>query len=277
LLNQTDTNSFTINNRGSVRSNNLSLAAASSNKTKFRLAVDYDEVIININHKWMLKLLKDEVIGKYFSQDHRLIAELEANLRSDYDVFSWLGIKPGTPEFERGMNLYFNDPQFYDKLKPTKYFESIYQSRHFFSEIHVITKCGEDLNAPCNISKKRQMLELFRNFDGIQLGFHFIKGTESKAQEFKQKGIQFDSFVDDSTTNMLDMINIFKDEFNFEAMMPLYCYNFMTPRLIDPVWIQDNRNIFRFFHNLESMNTATLGQIVKELEAKQAQNVLQAA
>jgi hypothetical protein len=277
VLKQTDDNTFVINNGGSVRSNNLSLAGASSKKTKFVLAVDYDEVIVNINHKWMQKLLKDEVISNYFSPEHRIVANLEANLRTDYDVFNWLGIKHGTPEFERGMSLYFNDPKFYSKLKPTKYFESIYQARHFFSEIHIITKCGEDLDAPCNIDKKRQMAFLFRNFDGIKLGFHFIKSSESKAQYFKQKGIKFDSFVDDAQSNMLDMINVFKDEFNFEALMPLYCYNFLTPQKIDPAWIHDGRNQFRFFHNLESLNTQQMGQIVKELEAKQAEQMLVAA
>jgi hypothetical protein len=199
---------------------------------KFIIATDCDECLINISDKWVQTFFGTE-LHNYITDDHRNQMTMNGQLkvmsslwRDKYYLNEWLSIKDPT-HFKEMMDNYYNDPNFYDNLVPSPLFDSIEKMGHLISEIHIITACGSDINAPANKSKAKYLVNLFKELElkhGIIIKIHLLKSGESKGEFLKNNGIKFNLFIDDHVENIIDVIN-HTEYSNYELMVPAYGYN----------------------------------------------------
>ena len=99
---------------------------AVNNNNCFVLAVDCDDVLVNITDKWVRKLLDHPIISTYFKVKHHDEMRLSnsALTRSNYSLLEWLEITD-KEHASIAYDLYFKDPTFYDDLNPTPFAESL--------------------------------------------------------------------------------------------------------------------------------------------------------
>jgi hypothetical protein len=194
-------------------------------KQQFHMVIDCDEVLVKIYQKWITRFANNtKSIPEEFKQ---VLINSDVNMRSKYELIEGLDF----PESLRSevYTHYFDDKKFYDDLEPSLYYfalASMYQnSSHTIGSMSILTNCGAlNEHEGVNISKKRFLLKLFKDFTATKLDFYFLNDPSKKSECINQHIPQYTTFVDDSLGNIEDVIlhtNSKKKEF----LIPLYGYN----------------------------------------------------
>lgn len=214
---------------------NLSQAAVSTvnGDNKIIVAVDCDEVLVNIGDKWLQSIINLPHLYQYLNDDHRGQMTMNGQLptmsslwRNEYYFNKWLDVTDST-HVENLLACYFDDETFYDDLVPSPFFNSLERMAHLLSEVHVITSCSTDLKAPVERSKSKFLANLLQNFEleyGIKVNVHMLPKGVSKGEFIRDNKIHFNLFVDDHVSNLIDVVKHTERD-NYEIMMPSYGYN----------------------------------------------------
>ena len=162
------------------------------------IVCDVDEVLVNISPKWM-NLAFDKGLCP------NKMTEQEVLDRSDYYLDGLI-----TPDENNTFyKLYSESHDFYDDLPVTTFAKSLLNMNvvkpNAISKIHLITKCGDDLNLPVNQSKKRWLEEVFKDIPSFKIDYHYITDNQSKDYIFEHCD-HIDLFVDDKPQNIADIL-----------------------------------------------------------------------
>lgn len=192
------------------------------------LAVDCDEVLVEINDKWTKLALQNKRIQDFIGRDkvNEFLSQ-NTNIRTPYLIIEWLGIH-NEPELVQIFNdTYFNNPTFYDDLKPSKFAHSLLttiSASGIYNSVNVVTHSGSDEDLPANLSKKKFLLQLFKHLP-IEIKFNlFIVNHNLKKSDVLNSIPNFNTFVDDAIHNIKDVITNC-DSMNKEFLIPMYGYN----------------------------------------------------
>ncbi len=174
------------------------------------LAVDVDDVLVNITPKWVGKALAHpemKRVGRFphLPSDRASLRRLVLG-RDMYDLPSWLGI-PG-PMIQEFLLIYANDENFYDDLPPTPMAESVrlsLQLPHITGRVHVISQVMAIGSGGANASKERWLKWLLEpSLNPVSI--HFTLPSEKKSDVLRKHCPEPDTFVDDSMKNVLDVL-----------------------------------------------------------------------
>jgi len=251
-------NNIKIDNRGETNSdkdfvNKLPQSMTNGNN-KFNLLVDCDEVLVDIGQKWMRKVIAHPYLSKYVTPDIKSLYDKGLiNLRVHPYIDNLLKITK--EDFPIWLSLYKDDPYFYDDLLPTPYMCSLVAMLPYIESITVLSKCPDSSNVetPVDISKKKFLLKYFKQMklDDVKVAFHFIPFNESKADFVLKHNIKFNTFVDDNSDNIIDMVQKYP-YMSYEILSPLLGYNSDLPsRLAKEPNYFDNKVSFQQFSNFE--------------------------
>lgn len=236
------------------------------------IVVDCDEVLVNINKKWFNKFASNLTVMNYIEEHNpELYNELyfknlntnvvsikydfNINNRDEYNMLSVINSDVDLIHKEIKdifYSVYYDDKYFYDDLPPSKYFQAILNISNihpdFIDQINIITHCGENVNAPCNISKKKWLGKHFKLLnENIEKYFHFLTIDQCKGEYIAKNIPNFTSFVDDSLKNVLDVLNA-ADVKHREILIPLYGYNGL---FLDKTTIERNESVsISYFENV---------------------------
>lgn len=196
---------------------------------RFIIVSDFDEVIMNISDKWFSKIRLNPTLTPYTNQ--KFVQKLWDKIgtftyRDDYYLNKYLKIdKPEHAELM--LAEYFNDNTFYDDLGFTPFSDSFIGQTEVIEEFHILTHAGAECTEhPVNESKLRA-IERFKNHIGLhysKLHVHLIPANQSKGEFLKEKGIKFNTFIDDHIPNLVSVAKHVEDN-GYELMMPVYGYN----------------------------------------------------
>ncbi|BDH16459.1 MAG: hypothetical protein [Bacteriophage sp.] len=228
---------------------------------KFKLALDCDDMIVNISDKWFEKIKSDATLGKYVKDKHMEEFHLgnSALCRSQYYLNYWLGMD-NLHDVDRMLALYYNDETFYDNLEPTPYLNSLFNMIEMVETIHIITVSGDNINNPATLSKAKWLKEKFSPIENISLRgneidmhYHFLPTHIKKGQFIKQNKIFFNSFADDSLNNVYDVIENSFDS-RYEIIMPFYGFNHLVD--LERIKNANTDSYIQFVHNLTTVSQA---------------------
>lgn len=199
-----------------------------NNNNRFVLAVDCDEVLVNITPKWVDRFINSkEAISHFDEETINKIKEIQPNDRHTYYIHEWLDISNHGALLEAKYNMYYDDPHFYDDLTPTPYFESIkiLLQSNLIEELHIVTSC-KDENLPATKSKRDFLLKQLKpHKNDANFSFYFLDSKTSKSKCINDNDIAFHSFVDDHLGNIIDVIENVPHSSYKEFLIPLYGYN----------------------------------------------------
>lgn len=251
ILKQTSEHSYSFDFSGTKKAGiDASSVGTVNGNNKFVVATDCDDVLVDISNKWMSKIMNDHILRDYITTAHHEVIALNATLRSTYYINDWLGIAdPG--HVKRMLDLYFNDPTFYDDLAPLPYARALLGMAGMLETIHVVTSCGETVDDPVNNSKKRFLARLFSEFPPeVEVKFHLLPSSIKKGQYMKDKGITFNTFVDDHVKNIINVIECIEGT-KPEILMPVYGWNGNVQKDVAEVSV-DKEYFLTPFHNVNT-------------------------
>ena len=214
--------------------------------SKFRIATDCDDVLVNTAGKWVRRILSDDsIVSKIPPEALKRAAERHPMNREEFDITSHFGTNQSwlTPELKKAMlDKFFLDPTFYDSLPPSSYARGLRAmcESDLVEGVWVITSCV-DLKYPVTASKIRFLKRLFDDLRlKTEIHFIFTEHGETKAQAINDREIRYHSFVDDHITNIHDVIAN-TDSREKEFLIPRYGYNIRTPEVSAMVSVQDSK------------------------------------
>ena len=206
-----------------------SSACSINNDNRFVIATDCDDVLVNISDKWIMKATKHPELKHYFENTESVFEKFGSFLmRDQYYIFDAFGVMD--PEHQKIFNsLYFDDPKFYDDLLPLPFMKTLKAMNDYtLGTIHVVTTSGEtlpSLKIPANISKAKWLLRHFSDVNpAITVQFHFLEFGKGKGAYMQEQGIVFNTFVDDFSNNVVEVINSTPYS-GYEIMIPAYGHN----------------------------------------------------
>ena len=187
---------------------------------KFQIAVDCDEVLVNIQGKWAQKILNT------ISDEQEVFDTRHPVNRPNYEITSFLP-DPSLISRNKAYDLYFKDPSFYQDLEPTPYCRGLLSliENGLVEKLAVITHCGNKLTYPCTRSKFLFLEEIFSHLKlKANISYHFLLSSEKKSECINSVIPAYNSFVDDSLKNIYDaMTNTASREKEF--IIPRFGYN----------------------------------------------------
>jgi hypothetical protein len=242
-----------------------------NNGNRFSAVFDCDEVLVNISDKWAKKMLAVPELRKFIPDSMVQTINLGImNLRIVNFIDRLLGIEFGSKEYEIFMSLYKDDPTFYDDLPPSPFLNAVKRTINFYDEIHIITKMPtDDTSHTVDISKKRflvqHLLPLKKENPNLKINIIFLKSNEKKSDAILEQNIKFNTFADDSTENIVDVVSNVTNR-SYEVLVPMYGYNYKSLEEIHKI---ENRTAhsFGFMYNFDSphMNPDLLKNIMFKL------------
>ena len=205
--------------------------------------VDIDDTIVFTSAKWILEAVKHPGLARRMKN---LSIPLESVLdmkmymadvycRTEYDLTKFLEIR------DIAKNLFYKayteNGQFYDGLEPTVFGGSLI-SGGVGNKIIFLTHVLDGL---CNISKERWIKQ---NFGKIDCEYIEIPISQSKGEFIQEHYPDFDTFVDDNPSCLIDVIERFKGEQKYIAY-PKYGYNLIMEEYVKT--LQDAKINIRSF------------------------------
>jgi len=183
------------------------------------IAVDCDEVLVNISPKWLLNLYEkfpnikylQRIYEMYEKENIQAIYE-EALTRTSYNLNTFLNI----PEKD-ALEIYNSNATFYDELPLTPMGEFL-KSVSDKIDLYILTKIT-DRDAPVTQSKLDFLVKHFPNAK-----IYLVKEKESKSAVINANIIEYDIFIDDKGENLLDVIKYTLSE-KKQILFPLLGYN----------------------------------------------------
>ena len=218
---------------------------------KFIIAADCDDVLVNTAGKWVRSILSDQSLASEIPKEAiDAAARAHPMNREKFDISSHFS--PGdwmTKELhQRMLDAYFHDSEFYDDLHPSSYCRALKQMAQMgtVEAIWVVTSCV-DIRLPVTRSKARF---LDRVFDEIRshttVKYIFTQQGETKAEAINSMEIKYNSFVDDSVANIVDVIKNTESR-GKEFLIPRYRYNLQVPDM--PTLVGQHRANIVWFDN----------------------------
>lgn len=203
----------------------------------FVIVADCDDVLVEIGSKVFEKaLLDDKILNLIPDEALERAKRLHPVNRPGYLFATHFGLPEDSEEFKvidkAILDKYFLDPEFYDDLPPTVYMQSLHMmaERRMVKHIHVATQCM-DLALPVTRSKVRFLNRVFAEFRTLcDIDFMMLEHHESKSSAINKHHIQYDSFVDDSLKNIIDVIENTQSH-SKEFLIPIYGHNTVVPNL----------------------------------------------
>lgn len=208
---------------------------------KSHMVIDCDEVLVRISPKWVYKMHLPEnypIFEEHLhvSKKFDLEKHYETVMRRDkFQLYDWMKREFIEGEFaqseildvkEKCMQLY-NDPHFYDDLKPTEMAKSISMlaRNNNIKKISIVTRNLFDSSAE---SKRRFINKLFAScIDKVTI--YELEKDEKKSDVIKE----FDDvshIFEDEISNVIDIIENCPNLENVIISVPKYGYNVDIPQ-----------------------------------------------
>lgn len=227
-----------------------------NNGNRFSAVFDCDEVLVNISDKWARKMLAVPELKKLIPDSMIQAINMGVmNLRIVNFIDRLLGIEFGSKEYETFMSLYKDDPTFYDDLPPSPFLNSVKRTINFYDEIHILTKMPTDEKSHVvDASKQRflvnHLLPLKKENPSLKINILFLKANEKKSDAILEQKIKFNTFADDSTENIVDVVSNVTNR-SYEVLVPMYGYNYKS---LEEIYKIENRTVhsFAFMYNFDS-------------------------
>lgn len=202
---------------------------------QFDIAVDCDDVLVNIAEPWIHAILCDPAIAALLPEEAQENAKLHHPMnRLQFDILSHFHrdtskISPADQLLMH--NKYFMSETFYDELEPSSYYFMLKSMMEFgvLKSVSVVTSCI-DLSYPVTKSKVRFLLKIFESFKtaGVEVRFILTEKGQTKAQAINEHKVVYSTFVDDSIANIVDVIMNTNSDCR-EFMIPRYRFNTTIP------------------------------------------------
>jgi hypothetical protein len=148
--------------------------------------------------------------------------------RDEYMLRDWMGLSGKTAEIFDSI-YHDNGDTFYDGLQPTSFANSLLKGieYHTIEKVYIMSHCSPNGN-----SSKERFIE--KHFHHPKFEFVAVPYTKTKSQVINEMDIDYMSFVDDSLTNIMDVMkNTVSGTRDFT--MPRLGYNAITDDLAELV------------------------------------------
>jgi hypothetical protein len=173
------------------------------------LAVDADDVLVNVTPKWVWKAKQSRELsrlpGLSVLPDDKPGIRAATLGRDVYMLHEWLGVPPEhMPEF---MSIYNDDGEFYDGLPPTPFAIGIIKScqvQGVVDQVHVLTHVLDQGGGAS--SSKERWLRRYLQPDRLPVAIHQVPSNEKKSAWMRRHCPRPDSFADDAIRNVLDVL-----------------------------------------------------------------------
>lgn len=203
---------------------------------KYDIATDLDDVVVNITDVWVKKILSDKGLCARLPIEcvDKAVGSHPMN-RAAYTFTSHFTEKHEEVFDSELLSLvhdkYFQDPNFYDDLQPSKYYFHLKAMLDYgvLNSVTVVTSCVE-LAFPVTASKMRFMNRIFDSFraQGVQVRFILTEKKEKKSEAMVANNVVYDSYADDAIFNIVDVIENTQSH-GKEFFIPRYRHNLIVP------------------------------------------------
>lgn len=232
-----------------------------NSKDKFVLVLDCDDLLVDISTKWLKKIKESEKLAHYVKCNTRV------ELRDTYYLNRWLNIED-SEHVDEFLGLYFNDPNFYEDLKPSPIMHSVLNILEYVEGIHILTSCGDSLTSPVTKSKLAWLKKYFGEAlkgreDDIEFKIHIINTLykDGKGGFLRDSGIKFNTFADDSLDNIYSVINNVKHVNKYELLIPILGFN----HTLDPSRINSESDfIVQGAHNVSDISSEDFSAMLQD-------------
>jgi hypothetical protein len=192
---------------------------------------DVDEVIFSLSPKWVSMALKDKILFPRI-RNFDVIAAHNAGKdafiacvlnRTEYDLTKWLGLSDLAKDYF--MDIYRECTTFYSDLPLTTFGTNLLVNKQAKKMIFVSHVVG----GPVDDSKKEAIHSRFKNSN---YAYYSVMGGFKKSDKIKEVCPEFDMFVDDCPSNILDVMSECGKP-GQKFLMPMYGYNKTAPLILE--------------------------------------------
>jgi len=189
--------------------------------------VDFDDTLVLSTPRQIQLILESKNLPEYCKYlNLREMSDRFILDRNEYYTWKWLKRKDvdEVPQhiIEEVTN-FFNVPNFYDGVKPTKYAQSLkhYINQKYCKKIYVVSHCLSDASIDAKVN---WLADFFKDSpDADKIEFIPTKDT-NKSVPIIDMGIEWDVFADDRLECIYDMV-LYGQGFGNEILIPRCGYN----------------------------------------------------
>jgi len=187
------------------------------------VAVDFDDVLVDFSFKYIAKFLDNQPIADWIVNNAKGSLKLLEILRSEpvrrelvrerstyhvEELFDELYSMPREMIADAFVRFAANDETFYDDLPPTALCKNLLLTSENTEKIKrmvIVTKCGQDMEAPIILSKKRWIEKNIISVNPL-IDILYVKSSENKGEALIAAGYKdLHLFVDDSLKNVYEV------------------------------------------------------------------------